>query len=99
MQIKEILDYFLLESEFTADDVAQTPRILCHSLETTRRRLDELRSLGCKPTSLVIVCKSANEYRKFIEAWTGKAGKTPNIRNGVLESEEPTTDAKSDAIV
>lgn len=68
-QIKEILDYFLNESEFTANDVAQVPRILCHSLTTTRARLNELRSLGCKPSSLVIVCRSRNEYRKFIEGW------------------------------
>lgn len=68
-QIKDILDYFLNESEFTAHDVAQVPRILCHSLATTRQRLDELRALGCKPSSLVIVCRSANEYRKFINGW------------------------------
>lgn len=72
MQIKEVLDYLLLESGYTANDVAQTPRILCHSLQTTRHRLEELRSLGCKPSSLVIVCRSANEYRKFIEAWTDR---------------------------
>lgn len=71
-RVKEILDYLLLETEHTAADVAMVPRILCHSLQTTRTRLDELRSMGCRPTSLVIVCKSANEYRKFIEKWTGQ---------------------------
>lgn len=68
-QIKEIMDYILNETEFTSHDIAKVPRILCHSLETTRQRLDELKSHGCHPTTLVIVCKSINEYQKFLNQW------------------------------
>lgn len=86
IRVKEILDYFLLESEYTANDVAQVPRILCHSLQTTRLRLDELRSLGCKPSSLVVVCKSANEYRKFIETWTNRRDSL--MRRNAIDGDE-----------
>lgn len=67
--MKEILDYLLDEAGFTAEDIANTPRIFCHSLQTTKERICELQSLGCRPYSLVIVCKSANEYQKFIKHW------------------------------
>lgn len=67
--MKEILDFLLDEAGFTAEDIAHTPRIFCHSLQTTKERLAELRALGCRPNSLVIVCKSVNEYQKFIQNW------------------------------
>lgn len=68
VQMKEILDY-LFGAGFSPEDIAKTPRIFCHSLQTTKKRLDELKSLGCRPQSLVIVCKSANEYDKFVKNW------------------------------
>lgn len=66
--MKEILD-FLFDAGFTPLDISQTPRIFCHSLDTTRKRLDELKSIGCRPQSLVILCKSAKEYQKFVTSW------------------------------
>lgn len=67
--MKKILDYLLDEAGFSPVDIAQTPRIFCHSLQTTKKRLSQLKSLGCRPQSLVIVCKSANEYDKFVKNW------------------------------
>lgn len=68
-KIKEVLDYLLNEAEFSRYEVAQVPRILCHSLETTKRRLEELKQYGCRPSSLVIVCRSKREYDKFLNKW------------------------------
>lgn len=68
-KIKEVLDYLLEEEKFTRYEVAQTPRILCHSLETTKERINELKKYGCRPSSLVIVCRSKREYEKFLEHW------------------------------
>lgn len=68
-QIKEVLDYLLDEANFSPHDIANAPRILCHSLETTKERLEELKSLNCRPCSLVIVCRSKNEYEKFVRKW------------------------------
>lgn len=68
-QVKEILDYLLEEEKFEPHEIASCPRILCHSLETTKSRINELKTYGCRPTSLVIVCKSKNEYEKFVANW------------------------------
>ncbi|XP_055711272.1 transcription termination factor, mitochondrial [Phlebotomus papatasi] len=68
-KIKEILDFLLLEEGFTTHDIAQVPRILCHSLETTRTRLAELKGYGCVPSTLVILCRSQREYEKFVNNW------------------------------
>ncbi|KAH8273946.1 hypothetical protein KR044_004934 [Drosophila immigrans] len=69
-KIKEVLDYLLNEAKFSRFEIAQVPRILCHSLKTTKERLDELASYGCRPSTLVIVCRSRREYDKFLEQWT-----------------------------
>lgn len=66
--MKEVLDY-LFAAGFSPVDIAQTPRIFCHSLQTTKKRLEQLKSLGCRPQSLTTVCKSANEYEKFVTNW------------------------------
>ncbi|XP_055905343.1 transcription termination factor, mitochondrial [Eupeodes corollae] len=68
-KIKEVLDYLLDEEDFTRHEVAQVPRILCHKLETTKQRITELKSYGCRLSSLVIVCKSKREYAKFLNNW------------------------------
>ena len=68
-QIKEILDYLLEEEKLQPYDIAVAPRILCHSLETTKARLNELKSINCVPSTLVIVCRSKNEYEKFVRKW------------------------------
>ncbi|XP_011182084.2 transcription termination factor, mitochondrial [Zeugodacus cucurbitae] len=68
-KIKEVLDYLLNEAGFTRHEIANVPRILCHGLETTKQRIEELKSNGCRPTSLVIVCRSKREYDKFLKSW------------------------------
>ncbi|XP_022223335.2 transcription termination factor, mitochondrial isoform X2 [Drosophila obscura] len=68
-KIKEVLDYLLDEAKFTRFEIAQNPRILCHSLKTTQARVEELKSHGCRPSSLVIVCRSRREYEKFLQHW------------------------------
>ncbi|XP_034097719.2 transcription termination factor, mitochondrial [Drosophila albomicans] len=75
-KIKEVLDYLLNEAKFTRFEIAQVPRILCHSLKTTKERLNELASFGCRPSSLVIVCRSRREYNKFLEQWTSHSKHT-----------------------
>lgn len=66
-KIKDILDYLLDEAGFTPYHIAQNPRILCHSLETTRERLEEMKKHGHIPLSLVVVCKSRKEYQKELD--------------------------------
>lgn len=65
--IVKVLDLLLNEAGYTSFDIAQCPRILFHSVDTTRTRLNELKELGYKPMSLVTVCRSETEYRKTIE--------------------------------
>lgn len=57
------------EAGFSEHHIAQVPRILCHGLDTTKKRLEELKSIDCIPTSLVIVCRSQKEYQKFVDSW------------------------------
>ncbi|XP_016962068.1 transcription termination factor, mitochondrial [Drosophila biarmipes] len=68
-KIKEVLDYLLDEAKFTRFEIAQVPRVLCHSLKTTKERMEELMSHGCRPSSLVILCRSRREYDKFLQHW------------------------------
>ncbi|KAH8410256.1 hypothetical protein KR009_010083 [Drosophila setifemur] len=78
-KIKEVLDYLLDEAQFTRHEIAQVPRVLCHSLKTTKERFDELKSHGCRPSSLVILCRSRREYDKFLRHWISQAIDPPNI--------------------
>lgn len=68
-KIKEVLDYLLNEEDFTRHEVAQVIRILCHSLKTTKARIEELKTVDCRMSSLNIVCKSKREYEKFLHNW------------------------------
>lgn len=70
-KIKEVLDY-LLEDGFQPHEIANVIRILTHSLETTKQRIEELRGLDCRPSALSIVCRSQTEYNKFIQGWLNK---------------------------
>ncbi|EDW77387.1 uncharacterized protein Dwil_GK18115 [Drosophila willistoni] len=83
-KIKEVLDYLLNEVNFTRFEVAQVPRILCHSLKTTRARFEELKSHGCRPSTLVILCRSRREYDKFLQQWT--SSKKPSHDHQELSS-------------
>ena len=78
-KIKEVLDYLLNEANFTRYEIAQVPRVLCHSLETTKQRLEELKQYGCRPSSLVIVCRSKREYEKFLNKWRNPYNRSANV--------------------
>lgn len=72
-KVKEVLDYLLDVEEYEPVEVARVIRILTHSLETTKMRLQELRGIGCRPSSLSIVCRSQREYYKFIKEWIDRS--------------------------
>lgn len=72
-----MVDYLLNEAKFSRYEIAQVPRILCHSLKTTKQRIEELASLGCRPSSLVILCRSRREYEKFLQQWNNTSVGTP----------------------
>ncbi|TMW53872.1 hypothetical protein DOY81_001043 [Sarcophaga bullata] len=78
-KIKEVLDYLLNEANFTRYEIAQVPRVLCHSLETTKQRLEELQQYGCRPSSLVILCRSKREYEKFLNKWRNAYNRNANV--------------------
>jgi hypothetical protein len=74
-KVKEVLDFLLDEAHFQPYEIANVIRIITHSLDTTKQRLEELNKLGCKPTTLSIICRSQTEYNKFIEEWVEKKEK------------------------
>ena len=68
-KVKEVLDYLLDEEKFEPVDIARVIRVLTHSLATTKRRLAELKAVGCRPSTLSIICRSRREYSKFLKEW------------------------------
>lgn len=68
-KVREVLDYLLDEEKFEPIDIARVIRVLSHSLATTKKRLAELRAVGCRPSSLTIICRSKREYQKFLKEW------------------------------
>lgn len=68
-KIKEILDYLLIEQKYEPFHVARCLKVLLHSLDTTKKRMEELKSHGCRPKSLVIFCNSQNAYNDFLQKW------------------------------
>ncbi|XP_065355869.1 transcription termination factor, mitochondrial [Calliphora vicina] len=88
-KIKEVLDYLLDEAKFTRYEIAQVPRILCHSLETTKQRMEELKKYGCRPSSLVIVCRSKREYEKFLNQWQQSYNPNRAVGNEDVKAEIP----------
>lgn len=74
-KIKEILDYLLIEEKYEPFHVARCLKVLLHSSETTKKRMEELKSHGCRPTSLVILCHSQNLYNEFLQKWISECTK------------------------
>lgn len=75
------IDYLLNEAGYTPMDIAQCSRILFHSLDKTKARLNELNDLGYVPMSLITVCRSATEYRKTVERIKRKMTKNKMGKN------------------
>ncbi|ETN58188.1 mitochondrial transcription termination factor [Anopheles darlingi] len=69
MKVKKVIDYLLDELDYTPHDIALNPRILMHSLQTTKKRMEQLKAIGCRPKSLIIVCKSERQYDLFVKEW------------------------------
>ncbi|KAF6214961.1 hypothetical protein GE061_009706 [Apolygus lucorum] len=59
-KMKEIIDYLLSEG-YLAEKIVQTPRILCHSLETIQGRLNELKTRNYVPKTLSVLCNKIND--------------------------------------
>jgi lipoate synthase len=49
-------------------DVIIVPRVLAHSVETMKKRLNQLRSIGVYPKNLNVLCLSKREFQKYLMA-------------------------------
>lgn len=76
-KLKEVFDFVYAEG-YTPQHVCQVPRILFHSLETTKSRLLELRDLGYNPHTLMVLCKTKRQYKQFVEQLKGKKNQQCN---------------------
>ncbi|KAL9706452.1 hypothetical protein quinque_009970 [Culex quinquefasciatus] len=68
-KVKKVIDFLLEEMGYSPHDIALNPRILMHSLQTTKKRMAHLEELGCRPRSLIVVCKSQRQYDLFVKEW------------------------------
>ncbi len=68
-KIKKTLDYLLIEAKYEPHEIANVIRICTHSLSTTKKRFEELKKLGCRPSGLSIICLSQKGYSKFVTNW------------------------------
>lgn len=76
-KMKEMMDYLFMLG-FSPSHILRVPRILIHSLETTKSRLEQLKQLGYVPPSLAILCKSKRDYDKYIKKYCKK--KLPDVK-------------------
>lgn len=66
-KMKEILD-FLFAQGFKPLQICRVPKILLHSVETTKQRLKELEPYGKHLDSLYMLTKSRKQYMQHFEA-------------------------------
>ncbi|XP_018321945.1 transcription termination factor, mitochondrial isoform X2 [Agrilus planipennis] len=66
-KLNEIIDY-LLSKGFQHYHIVRAPKILLHSLETTKLRLEELAKIGIKVESLYILTKSQKQFLQYYES-------------------------------
>lgn len=78
-KIKEVLD-FLFEQGFQPFQIYRVPKILLHSVETTKKRLKELEPYGRHLDSLYAMTKSKKQYMQFYETLV-KSRKKINATN------------------
>lgn len=78
-KLREIID-FLYGEGFTAQHIIRLPKILLHSVATSRKRLRELEDLpgGHKLDSVHILTKSQRQYMQYYESTKEKADKLAN---------------------
>lgn len=68
LKMKEMLD-FIYAQGYTPAHVCRVPRILIHSLETTKIRVQQLKQIGYTPPSLAILCKSKRDFDKILKKY------------------------------
>ncbi|XP_053672334.1 uncharacterized protein LOC128722683 [Anopheles nili] len=78
---KKVIDYLLDELDYKPHDIAVNPRILMHSLQTTKKRMAQLKEIGCRPKSLIIVCKSKRQYDMFVKDWLDSKERKSKIQS------------------
>lgn len=66
-KMKEILD-FLFSQGFKPSQICRVPKILLHSVETTKQRLKELEPFGKHLDSLYLLTKSKKQYMQYFES-------------------------------
>lgn len=73
-KMNEILD-FLFAQGFKSSQICRVPKILLHSVETTKQRLKELKPYGKYLDSLYLLTKSKKQYMQCFEALVKASGK------------------------
>lgn len=76
---KEILD-FLFAQGFKPSQICRVPKILLHSVETTKQRLKELEPYGKHLDSLYLLTKSKKQYTQCLEMLVKSSNKTKLLK-------------------
>uniref|UniRef100_A0A182JFU3 Mitochondrial transcription termination factor n=1 Tax=Anopheles atroparvus TaxID=41427 RepID=A0A182JFU3_ANOAO len=79
-KVKKVIDYLLDELDYRPQDIALNPRILMHSLQTTKKRMNQLKEIGCRPKSLIIVCRSQRQYDLFVKEWMNSKERMKKVK-------------------
>jgi hypothetical protein len=74
-KVKQVLDFLLDEAKYEPYQILHSIRILIHSLETTKERVNETKRLGCHPIDLSVLCRSKKMYQKYINDWLERSEK------------------------
>lgn len=83
------MDYFLNETQFTADDIQKSVHILQKGLDEVRNRINEMTKIGA-PIELSIINRSKTEYLKFIRSYAASNAekKDEKLQKGLMAIEE-----------
>lgn len=71
MKMQEIIE-LLKANGFTTQHIIHAPKILLHSVKTTKLRLNEIKEANIKLDSLHVLTKSQKQYKKFCENFLTK---------------------------
>lgn len=63
-----MLDYLLNETDYTREDIASVPRIFLFSLETIKKRIEELEMIGKLPKNLSKLTQGNIRFKKLVES-------------------------------
>lgn len=74
-KMSEIFD-FLFAQGFQPKHIYKIPKILLHSVETTKQRLKELEAYGKSLDSLYVLTKSKKQYMQYFESLVKSNKKT-----------------------